>query len=99
MSKDLPTDLHLQFTDQNPLEIFESLKIDTLLCLGLIKVFTFTHKDFLESRQMGSLQRLAEDFRLETLELLIVQIAITVFVKDPEYPPQSFLELWLESLA
>ena len=55
MSQDLPTDLHLQFTDQNPLEIFESLKIDTLLCLGLIKVFTFTHKDFLESCQMGSL--------------------------------------------
>ena len=99
MSEDRPTDLHLQLADQNPLEGLERLKINTLLRLCLIVVFTLTGKNLFERCDMVPLQPLSEDLTLKLDKLFIIQVPITVSVEHPKNPLQSFLKLGLEGLA
>ena len=82
------------------MESFERVEIDALQSLLFTKVIaTFEDQELLEGRDIIPLEILVEHLLLENGQLLIVEIAVIVCVKDPEDAQEGLLKVRLEHLG
>ena len=91
-----PAGLLLHLLDQHFLKRLESFETHPSLSLVLIVVFAFMDEQFLERSDVFLLQLGLEYLRLELLQFVVVQVAVLVFVADPEHSEQSPLVFRLQ---